>query len=110
MNFPFPYPLSSRASTAKNRSTGVRETNIRDLLRLLRLHSPCSRADLARLSGLTAPTGSAGISRRQRDGKVQTLGRATSNGGPPPGLLKFNAGHGFVVGADIGGSHLGIAM
>src|ERR1700677_2930937 len=110
MNLPLPYHVSSQASTAKIRSTGVRETNIRDLLRLLRLHSPCSRADLARLSGLTAPTVSAGISRLQRHGLVTTLGRASSNGGRPPGLLEFNARHGYVVGVDIGGSHLGIVM
>ena len=110
MNLPLPYHVSSHASTAKIRSTGVRETNIRDLLRLLRLHSPCSRADLARLSGLTAPTVSAGISRLQRHGLVTTLGRASSNGGRPPGLLEFNARHGYVVGVDIGGSHLGIVM
>jgi glucokinase len=110
MNLPLPYHVSFHASTAKIRSTGVRETNIRDLLRLLRLHSPCSRADLARLSGLTAPTVSAGISRLQRHGLVTTLGRASSNGGRPPGLLEFNARHGYVVGVDIGGSHLGIVM
>lgn len=108
MNLPLPYHISP--SSLKVRSTSVRETNIRDLLHLLRLHSPCSRADLARFSGLTAPTVSAGISRLQRYGLVTTLGRAISNGGRPPGLLEFNARHGFVVGADIGGSHLGIAM
>src|ERR1700677_2425480 len=110
MNLPLPYHVSSHASAAKLRSTSVRETNIRDLLRLLRLHSPCSRADLTRLSGLTAPTVSAGISRLQRHGLVTTLGRASSNGGRPPGLLEFNARHGYVVGVDIGGSHLGIVM
>src|SRR3984885_7372912 len=108
MNLPLPYHVSSRASIGKNRSTGVRETNIRDLLRLLRLPSPCSRADLTRLSGLTAPTVSAGISRLQRHGLVTTLGRAISNGGRPPGLLEFNARHGYVVGVDIGGGPLGI--
>lgn len=110
MNLPLPYHISSGASAAKVRSTSVRETNIRDLLRLLRLHSPCSRADLTRLSGLTAPTVSAGISRLQRLGLVTTLGQASSNGGRPPGLLEFNARHGYVVGVDIGGSHLGIVM
>ena len=110
MNLPLPYHVSSHASAAKLRSTSVRETNIRDLLRLLRLHSPCSRADLARMSGLTAPTVSAGISRLQRHGLVTTLARASSNGGRPPGLLEFNARHGYVVGVDIGGSHLGIVM
>jgi glucokinase len=53
---------------------------------------------------------SAGISRLQRHGLVTTLGQASSNGGRPPGLLEFNARHGYVVGVDIGASHLGIVI
>jgi glucokinase len=110
MNLPLPYSLAPDTPTSTVRSTGVRETNVRDLLRLLRRHSPCSRADLVRFSGLTAPTVSAGISRLQRRGLVTTLGNASSNGGRPPGLLEFNARHGYVVGVDIGASHVRIAM
>jgi glucokinase len=44
----------------------MREANSRELLRLLRQHMPCSRADLVRLSGLTAPTVSFAIETLQR--------------------------------------------
>lgn len=110
MNLPLPYHIASDTQVSAVRSTGVRETNVSDLLRLLRRHSPCSRADLVRFSGLTAPTVSAGISRLQRRGLVTTLGHASSNGGRPPGLLEFNARHGYVIGVDIGASHVRIAL
>src|SRR5260370_32810437 len=34
----------------------LRQANAGEILRLLRLHMPCSRADLVRFSGLSAPT------------------------------------------------------
>ena len=111
MNPPLPYHIHSDAPSSLPGSTRVRESNIRDLLRLLRLHSPCSRADLVRFSGLTAPTVSAGISSLQRRDLVTTLGNTSSNMGRPAGLLEFNAKHGYVVGVDIGrGSNLRIAL
>jgi glucokinase len=88
----------------------MRETNVENLLRLLRDHSPCSRADLVRLSGLTAPTVSAGIRTLQRQDLATSLGQGSSNGGRPPGLLEFNARHGYVVGVDVGGTSLRLAL
>ena len=88
----------------------MREANCRELLRLLRQNSPCSRADLVRSSGLTAPTVSAGIAALHRRGLVDFIGPGTSNGGRPPRLLQFNAGHGYVFGADIGGSNVRLAL
>ncbi len=41
---------------------------------------------------------------------VVELGPGSSNGGRPPGLLEFNSQHGFVVGVDIGGSSLRVAL
>ena len=111
MNPPLPYRIHSDNPSSLPRSTRVRESNIRDLLRLLRRHSPCSRADLVRFSGLTAPTVSAGISSLQRRDLVTALGNTSSNMGRPAGLIEFNAKHGYVVGVDIGrGSNLRIAL
>jgi glucokinase len=110
MNLPLPYPIHSDSRSFPARSTSMRETNIRELLRLLRQHSPCSRADLVRFSGLTAPTVSAAIATLQRRDLVTTLGNASSSGGRPAGLLEFNAKHGYVVGVDIGGSKVRIAL
>jgi glucokinase len=39
-------------------------------------------------------------------GLIELLGEGESSGGRPPELLQFNAGHGYVAGADIGGTRL----
>lgn len=95
------------------RSTPVARNSdgsVTELLRLLRRHSPLSRADLVRLSGLTAPTVSAGIAKLERRDLVVALGPGSSSGGRPPGLLQFNACHGYVIGVDIGGSRVCLAL
>lgn len=87
-----------------------KEGSAASLLQLLRRHSPLSRADLVRLSGLTAPTVSSGIAKLERQGLAIALGPGNSSGGRPPGLLEFNARHGYVIGADIGGSYMRLAL
>ncbi len=105
-----PFRVKSEGSSVPARPARMRETNVRDLLGLLRSHSPCSRADLVRLSGLTAPTVSAVISHLQRRNLATSLGHGTSSGGRPPGLLEFNARHGYVIGVDIGGSNVRLVL
>jgi glucokinase len=109
-NLPLPYRLISTNLPAAARPERMRAVNVRDLLRLLRSHSPCSRADLVRLSGLTAPTVSAAIGSLQHRDLVTTLGPGSSSGGRPPDLLEFNARHGYVIGVDIGGSSVRLAL
>jgi glucokinase len=88
------------------RPSDLRQTNARGLLQLLQAHNPCSKADLVRYSGLSAPTVSSGIARLEELGLVERLGDGRSNGGRPPGMLRFNAGYGYVASADIGGTRL----
>jgi glucokinase len=88
----------------------MREWNSRDLLQLVRRHMPCSRADLVRISGLTAPTVSAAIEVLQRRGLVRFAGSGSPKGGRPPQILEFNARYGYVLGADIGGSGIRLAL
>ena len=88
----------------------MREANSRDLLRLLQHHTPCSRADLVRLSGLTAPTVSAAIEALQRRGLVRFTGPGSPKGGRPPRILEFNAQCAYVLAADIGGSGVRLAL
>jgi len=109
-NPPLPYPLvfGQRPSLAK--PSHVRESNVHDVLNLLRRHSPCSRADLVRLSGLTAPTVSAAVAGLQHRGLVSAVGPGSSSGGRPPGMLEFNARHAYVAGVDIGGSTVRVAI
>ncbi len=88
------------------RPAQLREANDRLLLKLLRAHSPCSKADLARLSGLTAPTVSIGVSRLVGLGLAEEMGDGISSGGRPPAILRFNEKHGYVAAADIGGTRV----
>jgi predicted NBD/HSP70 family sugar kinase len=96
----------SEGEAQPSRPAHLRQANARGLLRLLREHSPCSKADLVRLSGLSAPTVSSAVSHLESLGLIENLGDGESSGGRPPGLLQFHASHGYVAGADIGGSRL----
>lgn len=109
-NLPSPYRLIPDDHPAPGGAPRMREANVRHLLRLLHRHAPCSRADLVRLSGLTAPTVSAAVGSLQKRDLVTAIGNGSSSGGRPPGLLEFNASHGYVVGADIGGSNIRLAL
>lgn len=88
----------------------MREANKRELLRLLQQNAPCSRADLVRVSGLTAPTVSALIGALQQAGVVKFIGDGKPNGGRPPRLIELNGEHAFVAGADVGGSTVRVAV
>jgi len=108
-------PFRSKLRHARDHFPGsqagsVRAANSRELLRLLRQHMPCSRADLVRISGLTAPTVSSAIESFQRRGLVRFIGAGRSKGGRPPRILEFNSGYGCVFGADIGGSSVRLAL
>jgi glucokinase len=105
-----PSPESKLPREPRSSTTGNREGTANELLRLLRRNSPVSRADLVRSSGLTAPTVSAGVAKLMRRNLVIELGQGSSNGGRPPGLLEFNTRHGYVVGIDIGGSSIRVAL
>lgn len=99
----------SSQATLQSRSS-MRKATALGLLRLLREHQPCSKADLVRHSGLTAPTVSNGIAYLEGLGLVEQIGEGKSNGGRPPGMLRFNATHGYVAAVDIGGTRLRMAL
>ncbi len=92
--------------TSPSRPSHLRQSNAKGLLQLLRTYNPCSKADLVRLSGLSAPTVSSGVSHLEQLGLVESLGDGESSGGRPPALLRFNAAHGYVAAADVGGTRL----
>lgn len=94
------------ARAIPSRPSQLRQTNARGLLQLLQEHNPCSKADLVRYSGLSAPTVSSGIAHLEGLGLVEQIGDGESSGGRPPALLRFNARHGYVAAADIGGTRI----
>ena len=100
-----PSSISSDAP-ALSRPAHLRQANARHLLRLIQTHSPCSKADLVRYTGLSAPTITSCVALLERLDLVQAIGDGQSNGGRPPGMLRFHAQHGYVAAADVGGTRL----
>src|SRR4051794_24709790 len=73
--FPLPASPSSFASRSiPSRPSQLRQTNARGLLQLLQEHDPCSKADLVRYSGLSAPTVSSAIAHLESLGLVEQIG------------------------------------
>jgi glucokinase len=103
-------PLAAEEKIGPGRPGLLKQVNAAEILRLVRQHGPCSRADLARSSGLSAPTVSSSIEFLRKKGLVEAIGIGTSNGGRPPELVRFNRTYGYVVGVDIGGSAVRLAL
>lgn len=72
----------------------LRRTNALTLLKLLREAGACSRADLVRTSGMSAPTVTNVIADLLSAELVQPLGEGASSGGRPPDLIRFKAERG----------------
>jgi glucokinase len=79
----------------------LRQTNALSILKLLRESGPCSKADLVRATGLTAPTVTNVVADLTRAGLVEPMGEGESSGGRPPDMLRFKADRGCLVGVDI---------
>jgi glucokinase len=79
----------------------IRQTNAQMLLRLLRETGPCSKADLVRASGLSAPSVTNVVAHLALAGLVEPVGEGDSTGGRPPDILRFKAERGCVAGVEI---------
>jgi glucokinase-like ROK family protein len=77
--------------------------NKREILYLIRKAGVISRADIANISGLTAPTVSRIVEHLVNEDKlVGYVGIGESSGGRPPVMLQFNGKENYVVGIDLG--------
>ncbi|HMK91676.1 MAG TPA: ROK family transcriptional regulator [Thermoleophilia bacterium] len=72
------------------------------MLELLRRHGGSSRAEIARLSGLSKPTVSLALARLVDAGLAHATGRTSGGKGPSAQLFELNPGSGWVVGIDVG--------
>ena len=88
----------------------IRQTNAQILLRLLRDKGPCSKADLVRASGLSAPSVTNVVAALISTGLVEIVGEGDSTGGRPPDILRFRAEHGCVAGVEITRDNLGFLL
>jgi len=83
----------------------TRVHNERLVVRTLYDLGPISRAEVARLTGLTRTTVSAVVSDLLDDGVVREIGRGPSSGGKAPILLEVDDDARLVVGLDLGEEH-----
>jgi len=92
------------------RPVHLKELNTLVVLETLRGRGAISRADVARETGISAPTVSKIVERLLDARLVLEEGTGASNGGKRPTLLHFNARFGHVLGIDLGGTHLRVAV
>lgn len=79
----------------------MRETNARTILMLLKKLGPCSRADLVRQTGMSAPTVANVVSDLSDLGLIEWIGEGASGGGRRPENLRFKADYGYLVGVEV---------
>ncbi|MGD0941555.1 MAG: ROK family transcriptional regulator [Terracidiphilus sp.] len=88
----------------------MRHTNAHGILNLLRECGSCSRADLVRASGLSAPT----ITNVVRDllsmSLIEPLGEGESSGGRPPDMIRFKAEVGCLLAVEISAERLSFLL
>ena len=80
----------------------LRAINERSVLELIHNRGPLSRAQVARVSGLSKPTVSLALSGLLRAELVLEVGRSHGDRGPSAVLYEVNPSAGWVVGIDVG--------
>jgi predicted NBD/HSP70 family sugar kinase len=84
----------------------IRAMNEQLLLEHIRQRGPCSRAELARVSGLSKPTVSLALGNVERAGLVRIAGQRTGVPGRSAQLYEITPDAGLVLGLDIGHDYM----
>jgi glucokinase len=106
----------SKTLTAISYPRGVQQRHLlkqmdaREVLQQLREHDVNSLDILEQHAGLSSSRLAAAVSFMVKKGLVKKTSNAKSNAGRRNNGLRINAGYGHVVGVDIGGSNLRIAL
>jgi DNA-binding transcriptional ArsR family regulator len=80
----------------------LRAINERTVLECIRQGGPMSRAEIARVSGVSKPTVSQALAVLERAQLVREAGRTSGSKGPTAVLYELNPAAGHVVGVDVG--------
>ena len=80
----------------------LRAMNERSVLELIHRRGPLSRAQVARVSGLSKPTVSLALTGLLESRLVREVGRSRGERGPSALLYELNPAAGWVVGLDVG--------
>ncbi|MES2223269.1 MAG: ROK family transcriptional regulator [Acidobacteriota bacterium] len=92
------------------RPSVLRHTNAHSILKLLRDFGSCSRADLVRASGLSAPTVTNVVKDLLKKGLVEPLGEGESSGGRPPDMIRFHAEQGCLLAVQLSSTRLSFLL
>jgi N-acetylglucosamine repressor len=84
----------------------INKLNKIKVLSLIRKTDNVSRATVAKLSGLSAPTVSRIVEDLIAEGLVREVGAGASQGGRRPTLLKFSDQSNFIIGVDLGATQI----
>lgn len=80
------------------------------VLQAARVAGPVSRTSLAEQLGVSKPTVSAAMETLAAGGYMVTIGRGPSSGGRRPALYDLNPRAAYVVGVDVGGMQVRVAL
>lgn len=95
------------AQQTKGSSQLINKLNKISILKLIRENEQISRADIAKMSGISAPTVTRIVnSLIEEENLVKEIGTGESSGGRRPTLVEFAAYDNFVIGVDIGKTHI----
>jgi glucokinase len=92
------------------RPSVLRHTNALSILTLLRECGSCSRADLVRASGLSAPTVTNVVKDLLSENLIEPLGEGESSGGRPPDMIRFKAERGCILGVQISAENVSFLL
>ena len=95
-----------KKSVPVGRPSNLRHTNALTILKLLREVGSCSRADLVRASGLSAPTVTNVVGDLLAANLIKPLGEGESSGGRPPDMISFKAERGCLLALQITSHYL----
>jgi glucokinase len=90
-----------KKSVSVGRPAHLRHTNALTILKLLREVGSCSRADLVRASGLSAPTVTNVVGDLLAANLIKPLGEGESSGGRPPDIISFKVERGCLAAVQI---------
>ena len=88
------------------RPSVLRHANALHILKFLRAAGSCSRADLVRASGLSAPTVTNVVRDLQEAGLIEPLGEGESSGGRPPDMIRFKSERGCILAVEVSAGKL----
>jgi glucokinase-like ROK family protein len=95
-----------KSQTQAGNAKFISEINKVKVINLIRDSEGISRADLAKESGLSAPTISRIVESLIREGLTTEIGAGESKGGRRPTLLKFSGIDKFIIGIDLGTTNI----